>query len=284
MKNILVPIGSSENLVSNLQYTIDLAKDIHANVYVVSVFQVLSKVGGLSKVNTILKEESEYRLDKVLSLVDKKGVQVIAHPIKGEVLDGIGRISKQVPIDLMVLAPRSNSIKEEVYLGKTSSKLLKQTNIQILVVPEGTKFQPPKTMLMAFKNGTFEHDHLLDAVKKFKQSFGTEIHILHVETPETTVEMKEMTENVKALQNSYTEVESATTFQAVIEYFQQFNPDMLCVIRRKRCFFKKLWGKNEILKKEFYNSKPLLVLPQYRNKKNHRENGGFLWRISESNR
>ncbi|SRX52492.1 universal stress protein [Aequorivita sp. CIP111184] len=261
MKNILVPVGSSPNSISNLQYAIDLAESISANVYVVSVFQELSKVGGLSKVNAILKEESENRLDEVLSQVDKKGVQVIAHPVKGEVLEGIGRISKQVPIDLMVLSPRSNSIKEEVYLGKTSGKLLKQTNIPILVVPEGGKFQPPKTMLMAFKNGTFERDELLEAVRQFKNSFGTEVNVLHVETPESTEEMKNVTDNLKALQTTYTQVEAATTFQGVIEYFQQYNPDMLCVIRRKRGFFKKLWEKNEILKKEFYTSKPLLVLP-----------------------
>src|SRR5690606_13774985 len=105
---------------SNLQYAIDMAKEINANVYLVSVFQEFSKVGGLSKVNTILKEESENRLDEIMAMVDTKGVSVIAHPIKGDVLEGIERMNKQVPIDLMVLAPRSNSIKEEVYLGKTS--------------------------------------------------------------------------------------------------------------------------------------------------------------------
>lgn len=261
MNNILVPVGSSENSVSNLQYAIDLAKEINANVYLVSVFKELSKVGGLSKLNTILEQDTEDRLNEVLSLVDKKGVNVIAHTIKGEVFDGINRICKQVPIDLMVLAPRSNSIKEEVYLGKTSGKLLKQTNVPILVVPEGAKFQPPKTMLMAFKNGTFEQDGLLEAVKQFKQSFSTEINVLHVETPETTEDMKNVSDNLKALQTSYTQVEAATTFQAVIEYFQHFNPDMLCVIRRKRGFFKKLWEKNEIHKREFHTSKPLLVLP-----------------------
>ncbi|MBT0607041.1 universal stress protein [Aequorivita echinoideorum] len=261
MKNILVPVGSSQNSVSNLQYAIDLAKEIGGNVFVVSVFQELSKVGGLSKVNTILKEESENRLDEVLSLVNRKGVQVVAHPIKGEVLAGINRVNSQIPIDLMVLAPRSNSIKEEVYLGKTSGKLLKQTNIPILIVPEGAEFSKPKTMLMAFKNGTFEKDSLLEPVSKFVEFFGTEVHVLHVETPETTDEMKHVSENLKSLQKSYTATEAATTFQGVIEHFQKFQPDMLCVIRRKRGFFKKLWEKNEILKKEFYTSKPLLVLP-----------------------
>lgn len=261
MKNILVPIGASANSVNHLQYAIDLAKAITANVYVVSVFPEISKAGTLSKLNTVLKEDTEQRLQEVRSQVEEKGVSVTTHPIQGEILDGINRMNRQIPIDLMVLAPRSNSIKEEVYLGKTSGKLLKHTNIPILVVPEGATFTPAKTMLMAFKNGTFEQDQLLEAVKLYKESFGTEVHVLHVETPETTEEMKAVTDNLKALQTTYSQVEAATTFQAVIEYFQQYSPDMLCVIRRKRGFFKKLWEKNEIHKREFHTSKPLLVLP-----------------------
>lgn len=261
LKNILVPIGASSNSVSHLQYAIDLAEKVQANVYVVSVFQELSRVGGLSKVNTLLKEESENRLDEVMSQVDKKGVSVIAHPIKGEVLEGINRVNDQIPIDLMVLAPRSNSIKEEVYLGKTSGRLLKHTNIPILIAPEGSKFEVPKTMLMAFKNGTFEDDFMLQAVEQFKTNFGTEVHLLHVETAETTEEMKVVSANLKALETSYTLSESATTFQAVLEHFSSFNPDIICVIRRPRGFFKKLWEKNEIMKREFHTSKPLLVLP-----------------------
>jgi nucleotide-binding universal stress UspA family protein len=261
MKNILVPIGSSKNAVSNLQYAIDLAKVIDAKVYVVSVFKELSKAGGLSKLNTLLKEETFNRLEEVLSKVNKKGVTVIAHPIKGEILEGINRINNQIPINLMVLSPRSNSIKDEVYLGKTSGKLLKNTNVPILVVPEGAVFMPPKVMLMAFKNGRFEKDYILYPVHQLVTHFGTKVHILHVETPESTEEMKLVTENLKKLQTSYTKTENATTFQAVLENFQTFNPDIICVIRRKRGFFKKLWEKNEILKKEFHTSKPLLVLP-----------------------
>lgn len=261
LKNILVPVGSSENTVSNLQYAIDLAETIHANVFMVSVFKEFSKVGGFTKVNSFLKEESENRLDEVLSKVDKKGVKIIAHPIKGEILEGINRVNQQIPIDLMVLSPRSNSIKESVYLGKTSGRLLKHTNIPVLVVPEGAKFHPPKTILMAFKNGIFEKDSMLDALHFFVKKFGAEVHVLHVETPETTEEMKDVTDNLKSLQTSYTKAQNATTFQALLEHFQHFHPDMLCVIRRKRGFFTKLWEKNEILKKEFHTSKPLLVLP-----------------------
>ena len=153
MKNILVPIGSNDNAVGNLQYAIDLAHEMDAYVYVFSVFKELSKVGGLAKVNAIIKEDCENRLLEVLGQVDKKDVTVIDHPVKGGVLETVARFNKHVPIDLMVLSPRSNSIREEVYLGKTTGKLVKNTNIPVLVVPEGAVFKGPKSILMAFKNG-----------------------------------------------------------------------------------------------------------------------------------
>ncbi|QNJ97557.1 universal stress protein [Constantimarinum furrinae] len=259
MKNILVPIGSSENSVSNLQYAIDLAQEMDAYVYVISVFQELSKVGGLTKVNALIKEETENRLEEVVSKVNKRDVTVIAHPIKGSVVESINRFNRHVHVDLMVLSPRSNSIREEVYLGNTSGKIMKSTNIPILVVPEGAVFQQPSSMLMAFKNGSFEKK-TLEPVKQFVKHFGTEVHVLHVETPETTDDMKEVSPRLTKLQSSYAKAENATTYQAVLEHYHDKEADMLCVVRRKRGFFKKLWEKNVVLKREFHTSKPLLVL------------------------
>jgi nucleotide-binding universal stress UspA family protein len=260
MKNILVPIGSSANSASNLQYAIDLAQEFEAYVYVISVFQELSKVGGLTKVNAIMMEDSQNRLEEVLSQVDRRDVTVIAHPIKGEMLESINRVNKHVPIDLVVLAPRSNSISEEVYLGNVSGKLVKGTDIPILIVPEGGKFEKPKTMLMAFKNGNFEKKKMLDPVKEFIKHFDVKLHLMHVITPETTEKYLEVSGKLTKIQSSYTKVENATTYQAILEHSRDSNPDILCVIRRKRGFFKKLWEKNTVLKKEFHTSKPLLIL------------------------
>lgn len=260
MKNILVPIGSNKNAISSLQYAIDLAHEMDAYVYVISVFQELSKVGGLAKVNTILKEDSENRLQEVLAQVDKKDVTIIDHPIKGSMLETVARFNKHVPIDLMVLSSRSNSIREEVYLGKTTGKLVKSTNFPILIVPENTVFKGPKSILMAFKNGVFKDKNVLEPLKELLLHFGADVQLLHVTTPESTPEMKRVSKKLQKLQTSYTESENATTFQGVLEHFQSHNPDMVCVVRRERGFFKKLWEKNVVLKKEFHTSKPLLVL------------------------
>lgn len=260
MKNILVPLGSSSTAVDTLQYAIDLADQTDANVYVISVFQEFSKVGGLSKVNTLLKEDSENRIEKALKAVDHKKASVIAHPIKGEVVEGVKRFNKHVPVDLMILAPRSNSISEEVYLGKTTGRLVKGTNIPVLVVPDGAQFKAPKKVLMAFKNGVFSKKSMLDPLPKLIKYFDTTLDLLHVKTPDSTPEMEVVSGKLQKLQNSYTKTENATTYQGVLEHFQSHHPDMICVVRRKRGFFKKLWEKDAVLKQEFYTTKPLLIL------------------------
>ncbi len=260
MKNILVPIGSSASSLNTLQYAIDLAETMDANVYVISVFQELSKVGGLSKVNAILKEESEKSLAKVLSNVNHKTVSVIAHPIKGGIVEGVERFNKHVPVDLMVLSPRSNSVRDEVYLGNTTGRLIKETNIAALVVPENEIFKNPSQLLMAFKNGNFDKKRPLAPLRKFQKNFGTEIHLLHVETPDSTDDMLHLSDDLNAMKSSYKKSANATTYQGVLEHFQAVNPDIVCVVRRKRGFFKKLWEKNVVLKKEFFTTKPLLVL------------------------
>ena len=44
--------------------------------------------------------------------------------------------------------------------------------------------------------------------------------MLHVETPESSLEMKTVSDILTEIQSSYTKTENATTFQAVLEHFQ----------------------------------------------------------------
>ena len=70
----------------------------------------------------------------------------------------------------------------------------------------------------------------------------------------------EITGEMGDLLNIITKTENVSTFQGVLEHLQSHNPDMLCVVRRKRGFFTKKWEKNTILKKDFYSKIPVLVL------------------------
>lgn len=260
MKNILVPVGNMENGVNNLRYAINFAMITGARVYVINLYKEFSKVAGLTKVNELMMQDSEEILEKLLAEVDTQGVDVVAKSVKGDPFEGIQRISKQLGIDMIILSPQSIEINSEVYLGNITGKIVKQIDIPVLIVPRGYLFRKFESILLAFKRGYFEKDNVLGPLKAMAAVFNAKVYALHVKTPDVADDDTPLDPDLSALQSSYFETNNATIFQGVLEHFQSHNPDMLCVLRRKRGFFKKLWEKNSVFKKEFHTSIPLLIL------------------------
>jgi len=260
MKNILVPVGSSKNAVSHLQYAIDFAKAFDSKVYVVQVYNVYTKAGTMIKIDHILQRESKEFLDNLVSKIDRKGVEVFTRTFKGNLIDTLELASEKAKIDLFLIEPRTNSDVEEVFLGKTSGKIIKQTEIPALIVPEGYVFKPIEHILMAVKSAIIRKEGTLSPLKSMKENFSAKADLLLVKTPYHNEEDFDVNEDLSSLISNIIKTENATTFQGVLEHYKSYNPDMLCVVRRKRGFFAKKWEKNEILKKDFHSSIPVLVL------------------------
>lgn len=260
MKNILVPVGTTANAITNLKYAIHLASMNAATVYLINLYKEFSKVGGLTKVNQFMIEDSEELLNQVLAEVDKKGVNVISKSIKGDPFEGIARISEQLKIDLIILSPQSIEIADEIYLGNITGKIVKQTDIPILIIPKNYIFRKIENILLAFKQAKLENGDDLKPLTDLANNFSAKISLLYVKTPEVAMDHDPIAPELLALNRQVTITENATVFQGILEHFQSHHPDMLCVFRRKRGFFEKLWEKNTILKRDFHTSKPLLVL------------------------
>jgi len=260
MKHILVPIGSSENASNTLQYAIDLAGEFDAKVFVFRAYKSISVTGTMMKIDEFMDRETKLYLKSLINSVDRKDVDIKIVAAKGETVESIRAINTELGIDLIVLGPKSNSIKDEVFLGATSGGIIKQTEIPVLVVPEGYVFKPFTKALAAFKSGVLRKEGMLTPLKSFIDKFGTKANLLLVKTPDYTEADLVIDPALKAIENTFAETENVTIFQGVLEHFQSNNPDLLCVFRRKRGFFQKLWEKNTVLNSEFHTTIPLLVL------------------------
>lgn len=260
MKHILVPIGSSDNSINTLQYAIDFAATIKAKVFVMRAYRILSKAGAFVNADDTMQRETNLYLRTMINAVDRKEVTIKMISAKGNVLESITSINRELNIDLIIMGPKSNSIKEEFFLGNTSGSVLKQTDIPMLIVPDGFKFSPIKKVLTAFKSGVINQKNVLEPWQKILDTFKPTSNLLMVKTPNYTDDDLVLNDGLKKYQDNLTITENATTFQGVLEHFQSHNPDLLCVFRRKRGFFQKLWESNTVLKKEFHCSIPVLVL------------------------
>ena len=260
MKNILVPIGSSENASLTLQYAIDLAEQFKANIYVFRVYKVPSKAGTITKMSDFIGRETILYIRSIIKSVDVKNVQVKMISVRGSSLDSIKTIHKKTGIDLIVLSTKSNSENDNSFLGSTSGSIIKKTKIPALIVPDGYTYKPISTILTAFKSGIINKVDVLNPLQTFSTSFKAKIDLLLVKTPGFNDESLVLDPQLIKLKSSATASENKTTYQGVQELFKSKDYDMLCVFRRKRGFFKKLWEKNTIRKKDFNCNIPMLVL------------------------
>ena len=262
MKNILVPVGLSESSISNslLQYAIDLAKELGGTVYAVEVFKELPRSGSLPSVNETLKEISTSSIEEKLNALDKKGVEVIPLPLEGELLEAIPQFNLEHAIDLIVLGSESSDLNNPYFLGETSGSLVKKTEIPILIIPAQYKFTSIKTVLMAVKSGVVKKKNALTPIKEILTTFGAELKLLQVKTADFLPEDSEFQKELGEIVSTYKSSENATLFQGVLEHLNETHPDLICVFRRKRGFFSKLWEENTVLKKDFESRLPLLVL------------------------
>lgn len=260
MQHILVPIGSTENAADTLQYAIDFAASVQAKVFVFRAYNVQTKAGTIINIDEIVARETHLYLRAMVNAVDTKNVEIQLISAKGNVVNSVEAIDKELDIDLIITGAKSNSIKEEVFLGKTTGSIVKQTEIPVLIVPIKYTFTPFTSVLTAFKSGIVQQKEALQPLQYLKEKMNVGVHLLLVKTPNYTAEDLILDPKLAALKTSFTTTENATTYQGVLEKMEAIAPDLLCVFRRKRGFFKKLWEKNTILKKEFYTTIPLLVL------------------------
>jgi nucleotide-binding universal stress UspA family protein len=261
MKNILVPVGSTDYAVNTLQYAIDFAEAVDAKIYLVHVYSSPKISGTVLKVDNIMERDSKEILRDHLSKVNIKKVEIITSTLKGyTVIDTLKQLNKLLNIDLIIASSKNDPADETIFLGKITGNIIKDTKVPVLIVPAGVKFKPIKKILMTIKSGSIKSLTTLDVLEKIKNTFGSSINLLQVKTPKLDASELELNKKLESLINKLIPTKNATVYQGVLEFLREEDPDMLCVIRRKRGFFKKLWENDRVKKIDFDSNIPLLVL------------------------
>jgi nucleotide-binding universal stress UspA family protein len=260
MNNILVPIGSNKTAANTLQYAIDFAQGTPSKIFVIQVYGVTKMASSMRNIDKILEKDSEAELDAIINQVDAKGIEIVKKSIKGDINDSITRAAEQLGIQLIISSAKSSSLDEKIYLGKTIGGLIKHTAIPILVIPRHYKFKKISKVLMAIKSGVISNSDVLKPLKEILNRYDSKLDLVRIITPRSNEEDGAINKELESLHANYNTSENATIFQGLLEHLHASDPDLLCVIRRHRGFFARLWEDDRVYRKDFESRIPLLIL------------------------
>jgi len=198
MKKILIPIDFSEHSEYALKVAATLAKKHQASLVVLHMM-------GLSEA-VLTKDESQEMFEAIyyMKLAEKRFEAFLDHdylkdiPMETTVQNykdfhEINEVAKEFDADLIVMGSHGASGIKEVFVGSNTEKVVRTSEIPVLVVKNSLKhFQMEKVV--------FACDFNLDFIEPFKKAWNffkkleTEFQVVFINTPEKFLSHQEMEE------------------------------------------------------------------------------------------
>jgi len=274
---ILCPIDFSECALNALEYAAKIGEKRKAKLI---VFHVLNKqdyqqIAPLDLDGNFQKDFVEQKLkslqDAVLKESLPKGLQSCEVVLtEGAIVQTTIAYSQKINANLIVVGTEGmNEFREQVF-GSRSSKMVMQTDRDILVVPRKAFFKRPRKLVFA-SDYVEEDKAAIQKVVEFAKFFDSEIDIVHVSSRSRVIDKalhKTMVEEIKPsvsydLVNYVLKSFRDDLALGLENYLQLAKGDMLVTLSKKKDFFDQLFSKNLSRKMSYFITKPLWVIKSF---------------------
>ncbi len=260
MKTILVPIKTIERSSAMLQYAIDFASEVNATLIVLHSYGEIRMANTITRVDEAMRILAIDELKFLIASMDCKKVSITQLCRKGNMLDCIWELQQTEELDLIIGKTRTNTRSQQLYIGKFTGDMIQNIDCPIIIVPNTYVFKPIQRVFMAIKSGILKRDDVLLPLHTMHSEFKITLNLLQVITPYVKEKDLIINQELTNICSTFKTSENGTIFQGLLEHLNANSPDLICVIRRKKGFFEKLWKDNSVKKEDFECRMPLLIL------------------------
>ena len=274
---ILCPIDFSDCALNALEYASKIGEKHQAKLIIFHVLnkQDYQKLAPLDLNGTYQEEFVKNKLASLQAAVAQeslsKGLLSCEVMIsEGPIVQKTIEFSQKINANLIVVGTEGmNDFKEQVF-GSRSSRLVLQSDRDILVVPRKVFFKRPRKLVYA--SDYVEEDKLaIQKVVEFASFFSSEIDIVHVSSRNRIIDktlhksmLEELQPFVKYEVVNYVLKSFRDDIALGLEnYLQLAKGDMLVTLSKKKDFFDQLFSKNLSRKMSYFITKPLWVIKSF---------------------
>ena len=274
--NILLPTDFSKNSGNAIAYAMELFKDQKCNffflhTYTPSFYRMDYMLGGplFSAIPDSGVDISLAGLEKTLNDVKKtyknpKHTYTIISAFN-TLTDEINEVTVEKEIDMVVMGTQGATGAKEIFLGTNTVYVLRKAIAPVLVIPENYSFQNIKKILLPSDYLTNYKQNELSMVIKMANMNKAELIVLHVkEEYELTVGQQEnkmaLYKSFDGLSTTFTELKGSIMPDAILDYVQNNEIDLLMMMNRKHSFFERLFERQNVDQIGFHIKIPFLAI------------------------
>lgn len=265
MTKILVPTDFSENSLNALDYAVDLINQLGGYLLLYHVYQVPMSTGSLISIERFIKKDAEKEIEEIYQRVKpqlKKNVEMETRVSRGHAVQLISKIAENPECSLVVVGAQGRSALKDVFLGSIAAGVMKSTTTPVLAIPHGYKFKPLKKIVLAMDDDPISNISVVKMLKDIVKSFIATLNVYHLEEAEVETGIdSSVGEFLQEMNYSHLKLQKDSNInEAINDYLDKENADMLSMIRRERGFIKNFLHPSLTRREVFSSQIPLLIL------------------------
>lgn len=187
MKKILVPVDFSEHAGYALEVAAKLAKDYNAEITVLHMMGLSEAY--LSKSESEEAAEAHFYMKlakkRFNSFLDKpylKDVKITEMVQNYKIFSEINELAKEEQIDLVVMGSHGASGVSEIFVGSNTEKVVRSSDIPVLVIKEPRPSFKPKLVVFAC-DFAVESIRAYHNAQSFFAKWNVQLHLVYVNLP-----------------------------------------------------------------------------------------------------
>ncbi len=274
---ILCPTDFSECSLNAIEYATRLGEKYKADLI---LFHVLNREDyeKLSPSDSLGKYQMDFVLEKLQNLQDavlkeslKNGLKSCISVVKeGSIVKETLEYATELNAGLIVVGTEGVNDFRENIIGSRASRIVEQSDRDILVVPRKVYFKAPRKLVYA--SDYLEEDKIaIQKIVEMAKFFDSEIDLVHVSTTHKALDKSlhmTMVEEIKPF-IKYDKVNFVLkSFRDDValgleNYLQTAKGDILVTLSEKKSFFDQIFSKSLSKKMAYFINKPLWVIKSF---------------------
>ena len=267
MEKILVPTDFSPVADNALEYAIALATAFKSTIYLYHVYSLDSFTydGNFPRHGQPYAEKMAQQMEKTkLKFTERstpKGVSIKSIIVEDDIYSLFKTRAALHDINIIVMGSRGASGMTKLLFGSTAATAMTTATVPVLIVPPQCTFNRLHNVVLAIDRFPIAPNVVVPLIT-LAAKFGAKVTLLNITKAS---EKKRDTPNDllgAGVKTVFREMPVSKDINATIDQFiQEEGCDLLCMIRRERGVFKKLFHKSITKTQVFSTRVPLLLLP-----------------------
>jgi nucleotide-binding universal stress UspA family protein len=264
MKKILVPTDFSDNARNALAHAIEIANLFGGQIHLLHAYRMPSRAGMFKSVESYMLDEIRPQMQDWEEWTKERltGGGEVGHTIlRDDFIHAVSAVASKQAIDLIVMGTQGASGIKEVFLGSNTGMILKHCRLPLLAIPSGFAFRPIRTIVLAIDDQDISSRQVLVPLSGLAKALQSKVLVYHVEKEEDAGIDPSVSQFLEDLEFSLHYESDTSDFNKKLNAFvHDQQADLLCMVRRPKWIFERLFGGSVTLKTVFNSPVPLLVL------------------------